>query len=157
MMKMIIVIVIAFIVTVSIGLGAGYFFLNRSGGESSTPTPTPTPEVAVVTPTAEPTPTLAPVDPSTVSVLVINATTKAGYAGQISAKLNEAGFTETSTGNAKGEYATASANLVMMPEEDPGLVSSLSTATGLSLTFSKEGLTTEDPKGAYEAVIVLTQ
>lgn len=157
MMKMIIVIVIAFVVTVSIGLGAGYFLLNRSGGEGSAPTPTPTPEAVVVTPTAEPTPTLAPVDPAEVSVLVINATTKAGYAGQISTKLNEAGFTETSTGNAKGEYATASANLVMMPEENPGLVSSLSTATGLSLTFSEEGLATEDPEGSYDAVIVLTQ
>lgn len=157
MMKMIIVIVIAFVVTVSIGLGAGYFLLNRSGGETPTPTPTPTPETTAVTPTTEPTPTLAPVDPAEVSVLVINATTKAGYAGQISTKLNEAGFTETSTGNAKGEYATASANLVMMPEENPSLVSSLSTASGLSLTFSEEGLATEDPEGTYDAVIVLTQ
>lgn len=157
MMKMIIVIVIAFVVTVSIGLGAGYFLLNRSGGETPTPTPTPTPETTAVTPTTEPTPTPAPVDPAEVSVLVINATTKAGYAGQISTKLNEAGFTETSTGNAKGEYATASANLVMMPEENPSLVSSLSTASGLSLTFSEEGLATEDPEGTYDAVIVLTQ
>ncbi|EFK96508.1 hypothetical protein LDC_1470, partial [sediment metagenome] len=110
-----------------------------------------------VTPTPEPTPTLAPVDPTEISVLVVNATTKAGYAGQISTKLEAAGFTETSTGNAKGEYATASADLVLMTEDNPSLVSSLSTATGLSLTFTDEGVTTEDPEGTYDAVIVLTQ
>lgn len=157
MMKMIILIIIAFVITVSIGLGAGYFLLNQSGSESTTPTPTPTPESTAVTPTAVPTPTLAPVDPAEVSVLVVNATTKAGYAGQISTKLNEAGFTETSTGNAKGEYATASADLALMKEEDPSLVSALSTATGLSLTLSDQGVTTEDPEGTYDAVIVLTQ
>lgn len=158
MMKMIILIILAFVITVSVGLAVGYFLLNQSGGGASTsPTPTPTPETAAVEPTATPAPTLAPVDPAEVSVLVVNATTKAGYAGQISAKLEAAGFTETSTGNAKGEYATASADLVLMTEDNPSLVSTLSTATGLSLTFTDEGVTTEDPQGTYDAVIVLTQ
>lgn len=159
MLKMVLITIVVFIVTVAIGVGIGVILLKVSQGKSGTaPAPTPEPTVAVaVSPTAPPTPTLAPVNVEETSVKVVNATTKAGYAGEIAAKLEAAGYGTVTAGNANGEYASASADLALMEQDNPALVAQLSESTGLSLTYSSEGYAIEDPQGTYDAVIVLTQ
>jgi len=159
MIKMIVITLVVFIATVAVGVGIGFGLLTLS--KSKTPvTPTPT-EVTEVAPTAtpEPTPVASPsavLNPEDVSLLVVNATTKAGYASTIKDMLTKAKFGSITASNAKGEYATAENNLVLMAEENPALLQQLEKATNLGLAFA-EGYSTEDAKGTYDAVIVLTK
>ncbi len=159
MIKMIVITLVVFIATVAVGVGIGFGLLTLS--KSKTPvTPTPT-EVTEVAPTAtpQPTPVASPsavLNPEDASLLVVNATTKAGYASTIKDMLTKAKFGSITTGNAKGEYATAENNLVLMAEENPALLQQLEKATNLGLAFA-EGYSTEDAKGTYDAVIVLTK
>lgn len=159
MIKMIVITLVVFIATVAVGVGIGFGLLTLS--KSKTPvTPTPT-EVTEVAPTAtpEPTPVASPsavLNPEDASLLVVNATTKAGYASTIKDMLTKAKFGSITASNAKGEYATAENNLVLMAEENPALLQQLEKATNLGLAFA-EGYSTEDAKGTYDAVIVLTK
>ena len=159
MIKMIVITLVVFIATVAVGVGIGFGLLTLS--KSKTPvTPTPT-EVTEVAPTAtpQPTPVASPsavLNPEDASLLVVNATTKAGYASTIKDMLTKAKFGSITAGNAKGEYATAENNLVLMAEENPALLQQLEKATNLGLAFA-EGYSTEDAKGTYDAVIVLTK
>ena len=159
MIKMIVITLVVFIVTVAVGVGIGFGLLTLS--KSKTPvTPTPT-EVVEVSPTATPEPTpvassSAQVAPADASILIVNATTKAGYASTIKDMLVKAKFGSVTAGNAKGEYASASSNLVLMDEKNSELLNQLEKATSLGLAFS-EGYKTEDTKGTYDAVIVLTK
>lgn len=159
MIKMIAITLVVFIATVAVGVGIGFGLLTLS--KSKTPaTPTPT-AVEEVTPTATPEPTpvaseSAQLDPADLSILVVNATSKAGYAGTTKSKLETAGYGTVDAGNAKGEYATAENNLVLMSEENAAFVMQLEKVTDLGLAFS-EGYGTEDTSGKYDAVIVLTK
>ena len=159
MIKMIAITLVVFIATVAVGVGIGFGLLTLS--KSKTPVaPTPT-EVVETSPTATPTPTpiaspSAQINPEDASLLVVNATTKAGYASTIKDLLTKAKFGSVSAGNAKGDYETAENNLVLMAEENPVLLQQLEKATNLGLAFA-EGYATEDAKGTYDAVIVLTK
>ncbi len=159
MIKMIAITLVVFIATVAVGVGIGFGLLTLS--KSKTPvTPTPT-EVVETSPTATPSPTpiaspSAQINPEDASLLVVNATTKAGYASTIKDMLTTAKFGSVSAGNAKGDYETAENNLVLMAEENPVLLQQLEKATNLGLAFA-EGYATEDAKGTYDAVIVLTK
>lgn len=159
MIKMIAITLVVFIATVAVGVGIGFGLLTLSKSKTpATPAPTAVEEVAP-TATPEPTPVAsdsATLNPADLSVLVVNATSKAGYAGTTKSKLETAEYGTVDAGNAKGEYATAENNLVLMSEENAALVMQLEKVTDLGLAFS-EGYSTEDASGKYDAVIVLTK
>lgn len=159
MIKMIAITLVVFIATVAVGVGIGFGLLTLSKSKAPV-APTPT-EVVEATPTATPSPTpvaspSAQINPEDASLLVVNATTKAGYASTIKDMLTKAKFGSVSAGNAKGDYETAENNLVLMAEENTVLIQQLEKATNLGLAFA-EGYATEDAKGTYDAVIVLTK
>lgn len=157
MLKMIFVSVAVFFLTVGIGVGLGISYLTVS--EQNTPSPTP-----VATLTASPTPVVETIIPSAspaaqlkldeLSVLVVNATTKAGYASTIKKMLTEADFVDVDTGNARGDYEKG--NYLLMTEENSQLLTLVEEATNLTFTYSSE-IKTEDLKGSYDAVLVLNE
>lgn len=69
----------------------------RIGSKTSQPInpPEPTPSPVVI-----PSPTLEPINPADIQLTVYNDTTTTGYAAQIAEDLEEAGYTNTKTGNA---------------------------------------------------------
>lgn len=162
MLKMIFITIAVFFVTVAVGIGVGLAILKFTGSsdmenqnpaaeevsettEETEPTPSPTPE---------PTPEL---DKTEVSLLVVNATTKAGYAGSVSDDLEAADFTDLSAGNAKGEYAEEGVYLLLSEENDE-LVAAVAEATKLDVKgMVGEEKDTEDPSGKYTAVLVLAK
>jgi hypothetical protein len=159
MLKMIFVTLAVFFATVGIGIGLGLGVLqlsqNKTTDEPTSPivatSPSPTPQ-----PSPSPSPSPSPIaDKSEIDILIVNATTKAGYAGQQATKLKAAEFTSVSSGNAKGEYETG--NFVLMEEENKALISELEEATGLALTYQAKNKETEDPTKRYEVVIVLAE
>lgn len=154
MLRMIFITLSVFAVTVALGVGVGLGLISWTSESNQTPSPSPTAQVA---PTPEPTPTPTPapvVVKEDLNILVVNATTKAGYAGTIKADLDEAEYGRVTAANAEGDYETG--NFVLMSEENQALVEALSEDTGLSLTFA-EGVATEDPSDQYDAVIVLAE
>ena len=162
MMKMILITTGVFILTVAIGIGVGLAILKYTGSNkaSDTPTveveePTPTPEA---TATPEPTPEAsasAEIDKTELKILVVNATTKAGYAGQIATKLKAADYETVTGANAKGEYEDEG-TYVYLKEANDALIKDLSDASDLTLTESDDAKT-EDASGQYDAVIVLAE
>ena len=86
---------------------------------------------------------------------MVNATDKAGYAGQIKDKLVKAGFKNATAGNAKGTY-TAKTDIIFQKKADEAVLSAIEKASGLGLT-SDDSAKQEDPQGSYDAVIVLNQ
>jgi hypothetical protein len=160
MMKMILITTGVFILTVAIGIGVGLAILKYSGSDKTPETPVVEVEEPVSTPTPTPTPTpeasaSATIDKKTFSILIVNATTKAGYAGQIGTKLKAADFTKVTGGNAKGEYEDKG-NYIYLKKTDAALVKELSEASGLTLT-EDDSAKTEDAQGQYDAVIVLAE
>jgi len=157
MLRMLFITVAVFFATVAVGVGVGLAILNFTASRS---TPPETPVVITddaqnpdeTIPTATPTP--AEIDRATLSVLVVNATTKAGYAGTTKAKLESANYKSVVAGNAKGEYEPGV--YVLMPEDDAGLVQALSKDSGLELVYA-EGYQTEDSQSQYNAVVVLAE
>lgn len=152
MLKMIFISVSVFFVTVGVGVGLGLGYLAISGEKqpteivesSPTPTPEPTP-----TPTPEP-----EINKEEIKILVVNATTKAGYAGTIQDLIEENGFTDVDAANARGDYEDG--NYVLMTEENSALIKLLEEATELSFEYSSD-IEVEDLKGSYDAVVVLAQ
>lgn len=155
-LKMLLIMVGVFLVTVAVGVGIGLVVLRLTGQSlSGTPvaetSPSPSPSVA---PSPTPSPSPEPIERGELSVLVVNATTQAGYAGGTRTKLVDAGYEEVTAANAKGDYEPGL--YVLMPENDPALVAALSSDSGLNLTYA-EGYSTEDPTGQYDAVVVLAE
>jgi len=160
MLKMFFISVSVFFATVAIGVGIGLGFLTLTNNPFSTKTVEETPAPVAATPTPTPTPTPEPVveiDPSSLSVLVVNATTKAGYAGQIQKTLTSNGFTDVDTRNAKGEYEPG---LYILLDEDASDSSSLlklfSDAAELAFTLGEDKVV-EDATKQYDAVVVLAE
>lgn len=145
----------------AIGLGAGLTLAAITWYEQRQPELVGQ-QVAIVspepTPTPEPSPTPAPepkIDLSKISVLVVNSTSQAGYAGRISDRLVEGGVGETVAANARGDYEAGNF-YVLLPQENTALVEELSTASGLDLEYDASiDVTIEDGQGRYDAVIVL--
>ncbi|NCN24102.1 MAG: hypothetical protein COU65_02555 [Candidatus Pacebacteria bacterium CG10_big_fil_rev_8_21_14_0_10_42_12] len=162
MVKMAFITVAAFAVTVAVGIGIGLLFLNFSDKNSGNVSPVvevEQPAVAEASPTPEPSP-----EPSVelavgdLKILVVNATTKAGYAGQIGTKLEAADFAKADTGNAKGDYADPGTYLLVSEDytDNAELLAAVNDATGLEVTYL-EGKDTEDPTGKYDIVLVLAK
>lgn len=159
LVKLLLITLSVFVAVVAIGVGVGLGWLSLSNKD--TVDQVIQPEVEVVptqTDEVEPTPTpeLTEIDLSTLDLLVVNATTKAGYAGTIKQALDKAGVKSATAGNAKGSYESEAEGLVLTAEEDQALVVSLSEAAGLKLEYA-EGYATEDTAAKYSAVIVLTK
>ncbi len=155
MVKMVFVALVSFFITVGIGLGIGLGFLTFTNNQQANNNAPQTP-VAEVSPTAEPTtePTSEPIDRTKYSVLVVNATTKAGYAGEIATVLEEAGFEDVTAANAKGDYDEG--NFVLANTEEAELLKTLASDTDLTFSFlaDKE---VEDSADKYDFVIVLAE
>ncbi|MCB9800707.1 MAG: hypothetical protein H6773_00855 [Pseudomonadales bacterium] len=155
MMKMIFITVAVFFATVAIGVGVGLGLLKvTQQGETVTPavetveaspepSPSPKPEVVEFDPTGN------------YSVLVVNATTKAGYAGTIKSDLIEAEFEDVDAANAKGEYEEG--NFILVDEEIPGLLTFIEEATDLNFELDTENKSQEDAAEAYDFVVVLAE
>ncbi len=159
LVKLLLITLSVFVAVVAIGVGVGLGWLSLSNKE--TVDQVVQPEVEVVPTQAEepqptPTPEVTEVDLSTLDIFVVNATTKAGYAGTIKQALDKAGVKSATAGNAKGSYESEADGLVLSSEEDQALVVALSEATGLKLEYA-EGYSTEDTTAKYSAVIVLTK
>jgi hypothetical protein len=158
----------ALVVTVALGVGIGFGVLKLTEKRGSALDQSP-----VVMTSSEPTssavasPSVAPVaSPSTTpassfpakskaKILIVNATKVAGQAGKLKSTLAAAGYKTIDTGNAKGTYSTPGM-FVLLAKDDAATESTLSTDSGTTLTF-KDAKDTEDPKGAYDAVIVIGQ
>jgi hypothetical protein len=157
MLKMILITTAVFIVTVAVGVGVGLGILsltNKGTAESPVVVESPAP-VAEATP--EPTPEATPaaaLAKGEIDVLVVNATTKAGYAGTISDLLKEYGTVRS--GNARGRYATPGM-YVSFKAEVPGLLEALQEDTKLTLKIDEAAVKTEDAAGTYDAVIILAE
>lgn len=162
MLKMIFITLAVFCATVAVGVGIGLgvlSFTNRSGDDTVSPvTASPTPIVEIApSPVPSPSPVAsgsASIAPNVTSVLVVNATTTAGYAGSTKSKLDAADYKTVRAANAKGEYEEGT--YVLMKTEDPALEAQLEKDTGLTLNFAT-GYATEDPRSEYSAVIVLAE
>lgn len=156
--KMIFIGFLSFVVTIALGVGIGLAYLQWTNHQESTkpmvevePSPTP---VAEVTVTPNPLPEINKAD---YKILVVNATTKAGYASTVANKVKAAEFTSVTPQNAKGIYEEG--DYLLVKEDNPtnqALLKELETATGLSLTLSTE-ISKEVSGDAYNAVLVLGQ
>lgn len=156
--KMIFIGFLSFVVTIALGVGIGLAYLQWTNHQESTkpmvevePSPTPVAEV-----TATPTP-LPEINKADYKILVVNATTKAGYASTVANKVKTAEFTSVTPQNAKGIYEEG--DYLLVKEDNPtnqALLKELETATGLSLTLSTE-ISKEVSGDAYNAVLVLGQ
>jgi hypothetical protein len=156
-LKVFLIGLVSFAATVAVGVGIGLGVLKLTepdNGDIETPVAQPSQEVS---PTAEPTATATPtpsIARAEVKLKVVNATTKPGYAGETKAQLEEAGYEQVEAKNARGDYE--SGFYLLMEEENPELLSVLSQDTGFELEYSSE-VEVEDPKGEFDAVLVLAQ
>lgn len=164
MTKMILTTLGVFLVTLAVGVGIGFFLINQ-GKNADTETPTVTVEpTPAATPEATPAESeeasasaqLGNEEKAAVSILVVNATSKAGYAGTIRTRLVNGGFTKATAGNAGGEYGTAG-NFVFMKEGSTALRTSLESAMQLELTEDADLAEAEDAEGTYDVIIVLNE
>jgi len=154
--KMILIGFISFVVTIALGVGIGLAYLqwtNRSTDSKPVVEVEPS-----VTPEATPTPTPSiTIDKAEVKILVVNATTKAGYASTIADKVKAAKFENVNAKNAKGIYEKGDYLLVKEDTaSNAALLKELETATSLTLVL-KTDIEDEDSANAYSAVLVLGQ
>ncbi len=162
MLKMVFITLAVFFATVAVGVGVGLGLLQFSNKETNTGTPVASPIAdASPEPTIEPSPSASPaaaIDPSKIKLLVVNATTKAGYAGTIKTALEKAKFTGVAAGNAKGEYEDTT-NYLLVSEELAGLETIIEEATDLTFEVVSDAdeKTVEDSKNTYDAVVVLSE
>lgn len=162
MLKMIFITLAVFCVTVAVGVGVGLAILKFSGTEGSTDAPTvevestPTP-VATTETTPTPSPSASasakPVS-SNLKVLIVNATTKAGYAGTFKTKIETAKLGTVTAANAKEKYTEGF--IVYMKTEDAATIASFEKAMAVELTVDKKAAA-EDPQNKYDIVIVLAE
>ena len=158
MTKMIFIGFLSFIVTVALGVGIGLAYLKFSGNQEEQ-LDEPVAEVEVTaTPTPEATPEPLPeINPEDFDLLVVNATTKAGYAGTTADDLETAGFVGVDAKNAKGIYEDGNYLLVVEDtKENEALLEEVESATDLIFEL-KIGMEEEDSSGVYSAVVVLSE
>jgi hypothetical protein len=155
MLKMVFITIAVFFITIAIGVGVGLGLLKMSDKQTADTTPEIVTETPEATPTPTPTPEVVEIDKEELSILVVNATTKAGYAGKIKALLVDAEIEDTTAANAKGDYEEGT-DYLLMAEENIDLQDLLEESTDLVFEYS-EDIDTEDPSDKYDAVIVLAE
>lgn len=156
MLKMVFITLAVFFITIAIGIGVGLGLLKMSDKNpkeevasvvvsetEATPEPTATPEPEVEIVKAD------------LSIFIVNATTKAGYAGKIKALLIDGEIADVTAGNSEGNYDEGTDYLLML-KENTQLQKLLEEASGLEFEYSSE-IKIEDPDGDYDAVIVLAK
>lgn len=158
MLKMIVLVAGAFVVTITLGIGIGLGVLRftERGVDEEITTPvviTDLEEETQIEKSPEPEPVVE-IDKSQLSILVVNATTRAGYAGTIRDRLDEAGFGSVTATNASGDYTPGL--YVLLDEDDSQLIEVLSEDTELNLVYDSElDKSIEDTQDQYDIVIVL--
>lgn len=154
--KMIFIGFLSFVVTIALGVGIGLAYLQWTN-HSTDNKPVVEVEPSV---TPEPTPTPTPsiqINKADYKILVVNATTKAGYASTVADQVKEADFEDVSAKNAKGIYEAGDYLLVKEDNaSNSALLKELETATNLTLTLNTD-IEDEDSAGTYDAVLVLGQ
>jgi hypothetical protein len=161
--KVVLITLGALIATVGIGVGIGLGVLklseNNANSLDQNPAVQATPSAQAAAPSPSPLPSPSPtaaIAKDKTRVLVVNATTISGKAGKVKKSLTDAGYKTVDTGNAKGEYQTPGTYL-LTTTDNPALLSQLTTDSGLTLSSSTADKAIEDPKSAYDAVIVLAE
>jgi hypothetical protein len=146
----------SFVVTVAIGVGIGFGVLKLSQPDSQEiESPVVEEPANAISPTQEPSPTPEPsIDRKELSIKIVNATTRAGYAGQTANLLAEAGYGQVTASNASGDYEPGL--YVLLPEDNQALVELLKQDLDLDLQAA-EGYEIEDPRSEYAAVVVLAE
>ncbi|MEN9407999.1 MAG: transcriptional regulator LytR [Candidatus Parcubacteria bacterium] len=113
-------------------------------GSLMSPSPTPTK-------TPPPTPTQAVLNPAEYQIQILNGSGVSGAAGDVETLLNDAGFTQTSTGNAS-EYGFTDTEIAMKSDVPKALFGKLkSTLTGYSVV----DVTALPSDGEYDVVITV--
>lgn len=133
-----------FFTTIAVGLGIGMVFLNWF--QPSAPQPTPVvmeieePDETQVEPTPEPTPEpTEELDVSELSGLVVNATTRAGFAGEVQTTILAGEFEGVSARNARGDYEAGTYLLVTSNDDTARALRDLiEELTGFSLEISTD-------------------
>lgn len=164
LMKLITIGVISFVVTVGIGIGLGLgivLFTNSQAKPSAllsafaSPTPVPSQAAAiVVTPTLAASPS-AGLNLAKTKLLIVNATSIPGHAGNLASTLKAAGISQVTTGNAKGDYKKGTYLLTKVADQN--LFDFVKTKVGVASLSAQMTIATEDVKGEYTGVIVLAQ
>lgn len=159
MIKMILITIGVLLATVALGVGIALAYIhfatptddsaNPAVEVSATPTPTPEP---VATPEVASSSAELPDD---LTILVVNATTKAGYAGTIKTKIEAGDVGTVTAGNAKSTYTTKG-NFVFMKEKNAAVVEALEKATALTFTENADAAK-EDATAKYDVVVVLAE
>lgn len=162
----------SFVLTIAIGVGVGYGLLHISqpstdpieepqvewtdseDGVDETDQLGENGEIDVEDETVDEVESEIRIDRSEYSLRVVNATTRAGYAGTIASALEEAGFPTVDAKNAVEDYEAGV--YVLMEEESADLISVLSEDLDLELSYL-EGVEAEDPRGEFDAVVVLAE
>lgn len=182
MWKIILITGAIFLITIAIGIGIGLFVLKYANKTTpsapvvtvqptATPTPAPTPatasDSAQATPSGKTTPkpsatpkaSASPTSSATTDaslanqkILVVNATDKAGYAGQMKDKLTKAGAKSVTAQNAKGKYDAG--DYVYSPKPNDTVLTELEKATGLALTQLADA---KQEGSGYDYIVVLAQ
>jgi len=144
---------LSFVVTIALGVGLGLAYLQWTNrGENNKPVVEVATEVTpetTATPTPEPLPEITKAD---YKLLVVNATTKAGYASTVVTQVKDAEFEDVSAKNAKGIYEEA--DYLLVKEDNPSnqaLLKELEKATSLTLILNTE-IEKEDTSDLYDAV-----
>lgn len=158
MLKMVFITIAVFFITIAIGVGVGLGLLKMSDKQPEETTPvvvSETPESPEPTQTPTPTPEVVEINKDDLSILVVNATTKAGYAGTVKGLLEDAEITDVTAANAKGEYSEGT-DYLLLTEENQELQKLLEESTDLTFQTSME-IDVEDSASKYDAVIVLAK
>ncbi len=138
-------------VAIGVGIGAGLLKLSQPSQQTEEPQVEWTEPEQVEEP--EPTPKIE-VDRSEYTIRVVNATPKAGYAGQIASVLKEKEYAKVDAKNAVEDYEPGI--YLLMNEEVVGLLEVISEDLELEISFV-EGAEAEDPSDEYDAVVVLAE
>lgn len=163
MLKMIFITLAVFCVTVAVGVGVGLAILKFSGSEDATQpqpsvevqaTATPVPATPTPSPSTTPTATASAKTTTNLKVLIVNATTKAGYAGGFKSKIETAKLGTVTAANAKEKYTDG--YLIYMKTEDSALVDKFAKAMSVELSVDKKAAA-EDPQNKYDVIVVLAE
>lgn len=161
-LKMIMIALLSFVITVVVGVGIGYGILQLTNKQKpSVSTSNEVNDVQEKEPEPTPEPELAAINKEEYQLLVVNATTKAGYAGTIANDLEEAGFIDVAAKNASGKYEVGNYLLLSDLSEEKeashqALLNEIKEITKLDWQLSDKILV-EDSQGNYQAVLVLAE